>query len=100
MIYTKKKRDMGDVTIDNILDERGANILNAIEQLVHKGRDIVGTKRALGTLFAEKYSDNKIIKGKMLELISNPEYTLQMLINESIALEKTKNQEEKEADRD
>ncbi len=105
---TKIKHDEGNITLQNILTDDRAKQMNAMEQLLHEGRSVDDTKKeyakariksfanrsqelkdkivkycsyALGTFFAERYSDDEAIKKKMLELISNPEFELQTLLD-------------------
>lgn len=113
---TKTKKDDGLITMQNILSDDTAKKINFIEHnLYEEKRSIVDTKReyaksvirsfanrsgklnrdirtfcsySLGTYFADKYSDDEKMKKRMYELINNPEYTLQNLIDDSKKQEK------------
>ena len=51
---------------------------------------VVYCSYSLGTYFAGKYSNNEQMKQKMLQLVKNPEYSLQNLIDELNAQEQNK----------
>jgi len=105
---TKIKHDEGEITLQNVLNDKVAQFHNNLEQLVYKGRSVADTKKeyaksliksfanrnrekndeivklcsySLGTYFAEKYYNDSSVSNEMLKFINTPEYNLQDLID-------------------
>lgn len=102
-IRLNKIKRNGEITLENILDDNfkinsnatTSDVINAknkVAQLDLKLLKIIrneigmGNVRKLisytiGTLIAERYNESDFVKKEMLELINNPEYSVQKLLN-------------------